>query len=714
LDSIERILKCESHDPFEVLSWQREKEMWLLRVFRPDAVKLSAVETSGNGKTHLLRAAGKGLFEKKFPEKFLYKLEILLGNGNCLKLMDPYCFKTSFFTDYDFHLFSEGNHLEIYKKLGARKRNVEGVEGYNFSVWAPNARGVSVMGDFNGWDGRIHQMRCTGSSGIWEIFIPEIADKNLYKFEIRKGNLLLVKSDPLGNYFEKRPGNASITYDLSYKWESERLQTENIHAKPVAVYEMHAGSWKKKNGDFLNYREMAEQLVPYLKETGFNWVEFMPLNEHPLDSSWGYQATGFFAPTSRHGTPGDFCFLVDMLHKYNIGILLDWTAAHFPKDSFGLYNFDGTHLYEHSDPQKGEHPDWKSAIFNYGRHEVGNFLMGSALNWLEKYRIDALRVDGVASMLYLDYSRKKGEWTPNIYGGNENLDATEFLKKLNTVVYRIFPHSFTVAEESTSWPNVSRPVSAGGLGFGFKWNMGWMHDTLNYFSADPVHRKFHHNLLTFGLLYAFSENFLLPFSHDEVVYGKKSLLSKMPGDIWQKFANLRLLLAYMYCYPGKKLLFMGSEFGQVNEWNHQTELDWNLLEKKEHAGIKNYVSALNSVYMKEKALFELDFEHEGFQWIDFSDFDNSTVSFMRKGRERGDFIIAVFNFTPVPRYNYRIGVPVKTFYGEILNSDSKFYGGSNMGNWGKVKAEKIAAHNNPYSINITLPPLGAIILKPLF
>lgn len=622
-------------------------------------------------------------------------------------------FKTSLFSDIDLYLFNEGNHLEIYKKLGAHKRVVEGVVGYNFAVWAPNARGVSVVGDFNNWDGRVHKMRCLGNSGIWEIFIPGVKDLSPYKFEIHpeKGKLFL-KSDPYGSFFELRPANASLTYNSQYVWESSRINPVDIYSQPVAIYEMHLGSWRKKDGSFLNYREIADLLIPYLKATGFNWVEFMPLTEHPLDSSWGYQTTGFFAPTSRYGTPDDCRFLIDSLHKNKIGVILDWTPAHFPKDNFGLYLFDGTHLYEHSHPHKRDHPDWKTAIFNYGRYEVSNFLIASALSWIEGYNVDALRIDGVASMLYLDYSRKPGEWIPNIYGGRENIEAVEFLKKLNTVIYNKFPYSFTIAEESTSWPMVSHPVHNGGLGFGFKWNMGWMHDTLYYFSRDPIYRKYHQNTLTFSLLYAFSENFVLPLSHDEVVYGKKSLLSKMPGDEWKKLANLRLLLSYMYCHPGKKLLFMGGEFGQINEWTYDREIEWHLLEKTEHQQIKKFISDLNSLYKSEKALFEVDFQHSGFEWLDFSDWESSIISFIRRSNLKEDFIIAVFNFTPVPRYRYRIGVPTKRNYKEIFNSDSVFYGGSNLGNLGMVQSENFSSHNRPFSISITIPPLACIILKP--
>lgn len=628
--------------------------------------------------------------------------------------IEKYYFKESFFGAVDLYLFNEGTHTEIYKKLGAHKRVVDGIEGYNFAVWAPDAISVRVKGDFNNWDGSKHIMKSLGNSGIWEIFIPGVKDLTPYKFEIHtKNNQVLLKSDPYGSFFELRPANASITYHSKYQWKSQSICPSDIYKKPVAIYEIHLGSWKRRSdGFFLNYRDIAETLVPYLKETGFNWVELLPVTEHPLDSSWGYQTTGFFAPTSRFGTPDDFRYFIDHLHKHNIGIILDWTPAHFPKDDFGLYYFDGTHLYEHCYPQKRDHPDWKSAIFNYGRYEVSNFLINSALNWFENFHIDGLRVDAVASMLYLDYSRKEGEWMPNIYGGRENLEAIEFLRKFNTTVYSKFPNCFTIAEESTAWPMVSKPVYTGGLGFGFKWNMGWMHDTLYYFSLDPIYRKYHHNCLTFSLLYAFSENFILPLSHDEVVYGKRSLLSKMPGDTWQKFANLRLLLTYMYCHPGKKLLFMGGEFGQIAEWDYNRELDWYLLEREEHRKIKKFVSDLNNLYRNEKALFEVDFSPDGFEWIDFSDYESSIISFIRKGRKQEDFIVAVFNFTPVPRYNYRIGIPLKTSYKEIFNSDSHFYGGSNTGNFGMVKAEGISIHNRPFSINITLPPLGAVILKP--
>ncbi|MCM8808816.1 MAG: 1,4-alpha-glucan branching protein GlgB [Candidatus Omnitrophica bacterium] len=630
--------------------------------------------------------------------------------------LEEYYFKESFFGPVDLYLFNEGTHLEIYKKLGAHKRVINGKEGYNFAVWAPNAVEVRLVGDFNHWDGTKHKMKSLGNSGIWEIFIPGINELNCYKFEIHtKNNEIFLKSDPYGSFFELRPKNASITYDSKYVWETERIASPDIYKQPVAIYEMHLGSWKRnKNGSFLNYREIAEILIPYLKEIGFNWVEFLPISEHPLDSSWGYQTTGFFAPTSRYGTPDDFRFLIDCLHKNNIGVIIDWTPAHFPKDDFGLYYFDGTNLYEHCFPQKRDHPDWKTAIFNYGRYEVRNFLINSALNWIENFQIDGIRVDAVASMLYLDYSRKEGEWIPNIYGGKENIEAIEFLKKLNTTIYNKFPNCFTIAEESTAWPMVSKPVYCGGLGFGFKWNMGWMHDTLYYFSLDPIYRKYHHNCLTFSLLYAFSENFILPLSHDEVVYGKKSLLSKMPGDNWQKFANLRLLLTYMYCHPGKKLLFMGGEFGQINEWDYQKELDWYLLEREEHKKTKKFISDLNRLYKEEKAIHEIDFSPEGFEWIDFSDYEKSIISFLRRSIDKDNFIIAIFNFTPIPRFNYRIGVPLKSHYQEIFNSDSNYYGGSNIGNFGIVKVEDIPFHNRPFSISLNLPPLGAIILKPIY
>ncbi|MCL5674743.1 MAG: 1,4-alpha-glucan branching protein GlgB [Candidatus Omnitrophica bacterium] len=625
----------------------------------------------------------------------------------------------SIFGEMDLHLFNEGNHLEVYKKLGAVPGKINGVRGYNFSVWAPNAIRVSVVGDFNNWDGKINQMHSLGNSGIWELFIPGITENSIYKFEIKTQQSLFLKSDPYGKFYELRPKNASITYKNRYNWTDKewlgQQESRDLYSQPLSIYEVHLGSWKRKeDGTFMNYREIAYQIVSHVKEYGFNCIQLMPVSEHPFDASWGYQTTGFYAPTSRYGAPDDFCFLVDWCHKNNIKVIADWTPAHFPKDGFGLYFFDGTHLYEHADPKLRDHPDWQSAIFNYGRHEVRNFLIGSAINWFDTYHIDAIRTDAVASMLYLDYSRKNGEWIPNKYGGNENLDAVYLIRNLNQTIYKKYPHAFTIAEESTAWPGVSKPVYLGGLGFGFKWNMGWMHDTLLYFSKDPVHRKYHHNNLTFSLLYAFTENFILPLSHDEVVYGKRSLLEKMSGDNWQRFANLRLLYGWQFGHPGKKLIFMGGEFAQRNEWDCNSQLQWELLQYAEHKGIGILLKDLNRLYMNDPALSENDTSWESFQWIDFSDYEGSIVSFIRWDKKRENCLIFIFNFTPVARNNYQLGVPFLTSYREILNSDSIHYGGSNVGNGDYIHAINVPIHQLPAKITITLPPLGFLVLKPGF
>ncbi len=715
MDSIEKLVNAESHNPFEILSWHEKKNKYILRVFIPENdIDIFAIDEKNN-EFQLQKTKYYGIFENTFDKKFFYKLKITYQNEKQKIVYDPYYFDKTIITDFDLYLFNEGNCYEIYKKLGAIKTEVYGIDGYHFSVWAPNAIRVSIVGDFNNWDGRKNQMKILGNSGVWFLFVPELPNFSLYKFEIKtKKGEILIKSDPYGKYFEKRPKNSSITYDLKYKWNDnkwkENLKKKDIYKEPFLTYEIHAGSWKRKNGDFLNYRELADELVNYLKEAGFNWVEFLPLSEHPLDSSWGYQTTGFYAPTSRYGQPTDFCYLVDQLHQNDIGVILDFTPAHFPKDDFSLYKFDGTHLYEHADPRKGEHPDWKSAIFNYGRYEVKNFLISSALNWFDNYHIDGLRVDAVASILYLDYSRKEGEWIPNIYGGRENLEGIEFLRKLNEVIYEKFPGCFTIAEESTAWPNVSKPTYLGGLGFGFKWNMGWMHDGLFYFSLDPIFRKYHHNCLTFSLLYAFSENFVLPISHDEVTYGKKSLLNKMPGDFDEKFSNLKAFLTYMYAHPGKKLLFMGNEIASYYEWNCDKQINWEIMGNEKNKNFFNFIKDLNFIYKREKAFYEIDFSPDGFKWIDFSDYEKSIISFIRKGKK--EILIIVFNFTPITRTNYRIGVPFRCDYIEILNTDSHFYGGKNIGNFGKVKCEDISFHNQPYSIKITLPGLSGLIFKP--
>ncbi len=625
---------------------------------------------------------------------------------------------SSLLTPFDIHLFNEGTHSHLYEKLGAHLS--KDPEGAWFAVWAPNADSVSVIGDFNGWNRNANTLEPREQSGIWEGFIPGVKHGALYKYHVhsRVTRAGADKADPFAVYAEQPPRQASIVWDLSYawgdaEWLSGRLRSNGRQA-PWSVYEVHLGSWMRvpeEDNRWLTYRELAPRLADYAHRLGFTHVEFMPVMEHPFYGSWGYQVTGFFAPTSRYGTPQDFMFLVDHLHQHGIGVILDWVPSHFPSDEFGLQNFDGTHLYEHADPRLGVHPDWGSSIFNYGRNEVRGFLLSSALYWLNRYHADGLRVDAVASMLYLDYSRKSGQWLPNKFGGRENLEAVDFLRRFNIEVYKEHPDVQTIAEESTAWPLVSRPTYLGGLGFGMKWDMGWMHDTLAYMSRDPVHRRFDHHQLTFRMLYAFTENYMLPLSHDEVVHGKGSLLSKMPGDDWQKFANLRLLLAYMYAMPGKKLLFMGAEFGQWREWNHEESLDWHLLDQPMHSGISRWTGDLNRVMRDEKPLHELDFDPAGFAWIDGSDAEQSVISFLRRST-RDELIIAVFNFTPVPRYNYQIGAPLPGRWLELLNSDAPIYGGSGQGNLGGVDAAPVGRHGHLHSLTLTLPPLGAIFLKP--
>jgi 1,4-alpha-glucan branching enzyme len=627
----------------------------------------------------------------------------------------------SFLTDYDLYLLGEGNHYRIYEKLGAHVGERDGAAGTHFAVWAPNAKQVSVIGDFNEWRPNQHRLQSRGSSGIWEGYIPDVGPGALYKYAIdsRYGNYRVDKADPCGFAAEIRPLTASKVWDLSdYSWNDGNWLSERgrIHAlsAPISIYEMHLGSWKRvleEGNRWLSYRELAHQLAEYVRQMGYTHVEFLPVSEHPFDGSWGYQTVGYFAPTSRFGTPADFMYLVDTLHQHGIGVLLDWVPAHFPRDEPGLGFFDGTHLYEHSDPRKGEQRDWGTLVFNYGRREVSNFLISNALFWLDKYHVDGLRVDAVASMLYLDYGRKPGEWIPNEHGGRENLEAVAFLRRLNERVYAEFPDALIMAEESTSWPMVSRPTYLGGLGFGFKWDMGWMHDTLAYLGLDPVYRKYHHIQLTFRMLYAFSENFVLPLSHDEMVYGKGSLLTKMPGDDWQKFANLRLLLGNLFAQPGKKLLFMGGEFGQRREWDHDASLDWQLLEDPQHRGIQRWVRDLNTLYRGETALHRLDCDPAGFEWIDCDNAEESTIGFLRKGKTEDDLLLVACNFTPVPRHNYRIGVPLGGRWEEILNSDAPLYGGSGEGNLGGVMAEPVAWHGRTHLLNLTLPPLGMVIFK---
>ena len=625
-----------------------------------------------------------------------------------------------FLTEQDLYLFNQGRDYRAYQKLGAHLTSAGDQSGASFSVWAPNARAVSVIGSFNGWNPLSHPLRVRESSGIWEGFIPGVTKGSVYKFHIvsRNNGFVVDKADPFGFWHEKPPRTASVLWDLDYQWADHgwmqnREGRNSLHA-PISIYEVHLGSWMRvpeENNRSLTYREMAPRLADYAQRMHFTHVELLPVMEHPFYGSWGYQTTGYFAPTARYGTPQDFMYLVDCLHDRGIAVILDWVPSHFPTDEHGLAYFDGTHLFEHSDSRQGFHPDWKTLIFNYGRDEVRSFLLSSAMFWLDKYHVDGLRVDAVASMLYLDYSRKEGEWLPNKYGGRENLEAIEFLRQFNIEAYKEYPGIQTFAEESTSWPMVSRPIYLGGLGFGLKWDMGWMHDTLEYFAHDPIHRKYHHNQLTFRMLYSFTENFVLPLSHDEVVHGKGSLIGKMPGDEWQKFANLRLLFAYMYAQPGKKLLFMGDEFGQVREWAHDSSLDWDVLQYPVHRGLQNWVEQLNGLYAQEPALHDFDTDPNGFEWIDCNDNAASTISLLRKSRSPNQNIVVACNFTPIPRVGYRLGVPGGGFWREILNSDAKEYGGSGMGNLGGVLAEEQPAHGRPFSLNLTLPPLGALFLK---
>jgi 1,4-alpha-glucan branching enzyme len=625
-------------------------------------------------------------------------------------------------TKDDLYLFNAGDHFRLYDKLGAHLCEVAGTRGVYFSVWAPNARAVGVIGDFNEWDPTATALRPREQSGIWEGFVPGVPEGALYKYHLVSNQVgyTVDKADPLGFRFEAPPRTASIVANLSYKWQDDEWMREraprNTLKAPMSIYEVHLGSWMRvpeEKNRFLTYDELGDRLIEYVRKIGFTHVEFMPIMEHPFYGSWGYQVTGYFAPTCRYGTPQDFMRLIDRLHQNEIGVILDWVPSHFPSDEHGIGYFDGTHLYEHADPRRGVHAEWDSFIFNYGRHEVRSFLISNALFWLDRYHADGLRVDAVASMLYLDYARQGGDWVPNEFGGKENLEAIAFLRRLNEEVYKAYPGTHTTAEESTSWPMVSRPTYVGGLGFGLKWDMGWMHDTLNYFATDPIHRKYHHSNLTFRRMYAFSENFVLPLSHDEVVHGKASLLSKMPGDDWQKFANLRLLLGFMYAQPGKKLLFMGGEFGQRREWNHDASLDWDLLQRPPHHGLQRWVADLNRTYRQEPALHALDCDPAGFEWVDCSDSEASVISLLRAGPPGTRPILVVSNFTPVPRTNYRTGVPAGGAWQELLNSDGRDYGGSGWGNLGTIEAAPVPAHGRPFSLMLTLPPLSILFLAPV-
>ncbi|HEX4002183.1 MAG TPA: 1,4-alpha-glucan branching protein GlgB [Candidatus Acidoferrales bacterium] len=736
-EEIESIVQAEHSSPFGVLGphWieRAGRRSLTIRAFRPGAQKAAVLWGADRKAYPATRIHPDGVFEANLPADALtlrdgntvspaaYRLQFHFAGGAHFETYDPYAFP-QVLTEFDLYLSGEGTHYEKYEKLGAHVREVAGVKGVHFAVWAPNAQRVSVVGDFNLWDGRANPMRNLGPTGIWEIFMPGLDEGALYKFEILSsaGHHLGLKSDPYGFSAEMRPNTASVVFDINrYKWEdaswlANRKALDWQHS-PMSIYEIHAGSWKRNDKEdyrWLTYRELAADLIPYVKRMGYTHIELMPIMEHPFDASWGYQTVGYYAVTSRFGSPSDFMFFIDRCHQEGIGVILDWTPAHFPRDGHGLAFFDGTHLYEHADPRQGEHPDWGTLVFNYGRNEVQNFLLSNALFWVERYHIDALRVDAVASMLYLDYSRKAGEWVPNVHGGRENLEAISFIRRLNEVLHQRNPGALTIAEESTAWPAVSRPTYVGGLGFDLKWNMGWMNDTLRFMALDPLYRQYHHGELTFSMLYAFHENFVLPLSHDEVVHGKRSLLEKMPGDDWQKFANLRLLFAYQFAHPGKKLLFMGSELGPRNEFWEGGMVEWPLEASAPHQGFQRLLADLNRLHTHERPLHQVDFESSGFEWIEANDAAASVISFLRRGRQPEDFILVVCNFTPVVREEYRVGVPRAGYYREILNTDSKYYSGSDIGNGGGVNAEPIPWNDRPYSIKLRLPPLAVSYFKP--
>jgi 1,4-alpha-glucan branching enzyme len=709
-------------DPFALLGPHQTDAGVVIRALRPDAATIDVRLPATGALIPMRRLPSTDVFEAVVPgpEVADYRLRITFYGGHVLEVDDPYRYGRVL-TEFDLHLLGEGTHHRAYEKLGAHRITVGTTTGVHFAVWAPNAQRVSVVGDFNGWDGRTHPMRLFTLSGIWEIFIPDLTDGEKYKFEIRtpQGDILK-KSDPYGFSYELPPQTASVVRDISgYQWgDAEWMATRRDRNawmdRPMSIYEVHLGSWARvpeEGNRVLTYRELAHRLVPYVREMGFTHIELLPVMEHPFTGSWGYQVIGFFAPTARYGTPEDFKYFVDQCHQAGLAVILDWVPGHFPKDAYGLARFDGTALYEHADPRQGEHQDWGTLIFNYGRNEVRNFLLSNALFWLEEYHADGLRVDAVASMLYLDYSRRAGEWVPNRFGGRENLEAIDFLRRLNALTHGEHPGTITAAEESTSFPGVSRPVHLGGLGFTYKWNMGWMHDILEYAHTDPVHRRWAHTLLTFSMLYNYTENFILPFSHDEVVHGKGPMLDKMSGDRWQQFATLRTLYGFMLGHPGKKLHFMGGEFGQPREWNHDRSLDWHLLDEPLHAGMRRYVQTLNALLHEEPSLHQTDYDPNGFRWIDCNDNENSIVSLLRAARDPRDFVVMAFNFTPVPRYDYRIGVPAPGYYVERLNSDGAAFGGSNVGNGGGVASEAIAAHGYAHSLRLTIPPLGCLLLK---
>lgn len=721
-DAMNALTHADHGRPFDVLGPHADgDQQTVIRALNPSARKLYVVDKASSRRTEMVRIHEGGLFEAVVDgnaETLDYYFEAATAQDETQRIEDPYRFPLAL-SDMDLYLHSEGRHWEIFEKLGAHPDEIDGTAGVHFAVWAPNARRVSVIGDFNDWDKRLHPMQPNGESGIWELFIPGATVGSRYKYAI-KSNMHLYeaeKIDPYGFYAERRPRTASIVADIdSYRWGDQQWMDnrnqQNPLTAPMAIYEVHLGSWKRKEGNrWLTYRELADELVNYVVYMGYTHIELMPIAEHPFDGSWGYQVTGYYAPTSRFGSPQDFMYFVDRCHQHNIGVILDWVPAHFPKDGHALSFFDGTHLYSHEDPRQGEHPDWGTYIFNYGRNEVRNFLIANALFWLDKYHIDGLRVDAVSSMVYLNFSREDGQWIPNIHGGNENLAAIEFLQEANAVIHEKFAGSITVAEESTAWPMVSRPTYLGGLGFTFKWNMGWMHDTLAYLAKNPVYRKWEHNKLTFSMMYAYNENFVLALSHDEVVHGKGSLMGKAPGSWWDKMAQLRLLAGYQYTHPGKKLNFMGSEIGQWSEWSETRSLDWHLMDLPTHQALNRFMRDLNHLYQTQPALYELDYQPEGFQWIEANDADHSVFSYIRFAKNRRNFLVVAFNFTPVPRDNYRIGVPEAGRYRELLNSDAEIYGGSNTGNYGGFHTDDIAVQGHGQSLNLTLPPLGIVIFQ---
>jgi len=730
VNAIAPVIHGTHENPFEILGPHEIEEngrrALAVRAFLPESQQVWLVDQKHGLSQPMRRIHPSGLFEAICDAEIhdqqqgpSYQFRAVNQAGQQTTMHDPYAFPP-LLSDYDLHLLGEGSHWKSYEKLGAHLREVNGVKGVNFAVWAPNAESVSIVGDFNAWDRRLHAMRKHTSSGVWELFLPELPVGTLYKFSVKNQlGHVIEKCDPYGFAAEVPPLTANVVSDLDrYSWADEqwmatRDQNNGLDA-PVSVYEVHLGSWRRNHGEgqWLNYRDLAHQLVKYCHEFGFTHLELMPICEHPFTGSWGYQTVGYYAATSRYGSPEDFQYFVDHCHQNNIGVLIDWVPGHFPKDSHGLDFFDGTALYEHSDPRQGEHPDWGTKIFNYGRNEVRNFLISNALFWLDRYHIDGLRVDAVASMLYLDYSREEGDWVPNEYGGRENLDAISFLKEFNEQVHTHYPGTMTVAEESTAWGGVSRPTYVGGLGFSLKWNMGWMNDTLQYMAHDPIHRGYHHDELTFSLIYAFTENFVLPFSHDEVVHGKGSLLDQMPGDEWQRFANLRLLYGYQWTHPGKKVLFMGGEIAQWNEWDCDDELQWDLLQWNPHKGVQKLVGDLNRVYRNEPSLHQVDFEHQGFEWVDSHNHNDSVLVYIRRAADPADFVVVVCNFTPMVRQNYRLGVPEGGWYEEILNTDSSYYGGSNVGNAQGANAEPRESHGRQFSIEVTVPPLSVIVFKP--